>query len=242
MPQFFIQKEMSPGREIKIQGSDARHITKSLRLKEGDWLMLSDGCGKTFRAKIISATNSTVNAVIEHEVKRKTPASVVVLALALAKRDRFEWAIQKIVELVCRHIIPFCSERSEKLNDTARKLARWQKIAIEAAKQSGLPFMPDVEAPIGFADLCARFNKLGTCYLLYEGEKELGLGSAMSKLSDQNLIIIGPEGGFADKEISLAKNCGAITASLGQQILRVETAAIAAMAICQYELGNLEIK
>lgn len=243
MPQFFMQKEMKPGQKIEIIGSDAKHILKSLRLKTGDWIMLSDGCGKTFQAKIVQTSLRAVHAIIEREIMRNKGVAPPALALALANRERFEWAIQKTIELGCQRIIPFLSERSEKISAAiaARKLERWQKIAIEAAKQSGLPFLPVIEPPIEYNALCARIKNMQPCFIFYEGEKKQGLNSVLSnsKTNIIGLIIIGPEGGFTDNEISMAKKSGAFSVSLGQQILRVETAAIAAMAICQYELDNM---
>ncbi|MFA4874452.1 MAG: RsmE family RNA methyltransferase [bacterium] len=250
MPQFFVDEVMEPGREIEIRGGDAKHISQSLRLRDGDWLMLSDGSGRTFHARITLSSPRAVRALIEREAVRRKGVTPPVLALALASRDRFEWAIEKAIELGCRRIMPFVSMRSERIRikaDVARKLERWRKIAVEAAKQSGLPFLPQVDAPIDFKGLCANMGSLGPCLFLYEGEFKKGLRSALRDLNERRaldkagpVIVIGPEGGFADEEASLAKGAGAVAVSIGQQILRVETAAITAIAVCQFELGNMD--
>ncbi len=250
MPQFFVDTKMEAGLEVEIRGGDARHIARSLRLAAGDWLVLSDGAGRAFHAKIMRTSASAVHALIEREIVRRERSEPPLLALALASREHFEFAVQKAVELGCRHIMPFSSRRSEKMREGAQassRLARWKKIAEEAAKQSGLPFLPAIEEPIEFSSIFIAVRQGCPCFVLYEGEEELGLRSAIRSLANDSglkaaspMIVIGPEGGFADDEIDIAKESGAITVSLGRQILRVETAAIAALTICQYELGNMD--
>lgn len=250
MPQFFVEQELIPGRIIEIRGAEARHIVKSLRLTIGDWLILSDGAGKSFRSRIVETRPTAVSARIEAELPRRAHEIAPTLAIAVISRDRLEWAIEKSVELGCRRIIPFHSQRSEPCTSRMVKHDRWQRIALEAAKQSGLPFRPDIVPPITFPELCKELERFSPALLLYEGEREHALSSALDGFgtsSDdsqhprlQPLVIIGPEGGFASEEVELAHRHGAMTVSLGTQILRVETAAVTALAILQYELGNLQ--
>ncbi|MFH0800695.1 MAG: RsmE family RNA methyltransferase [Pseudomonadota bacterium] len=244
MPQFFIDRKFCTGGEIEIRGGDARHISQVLRLRAGDWILLSDGGGRSFRAIIRSVSSQSVRAEIEEEIRRPEAKSPPALALAIIKGDRFEWALEKAVELGTRRIIPFCSARTVPQYAAAagaRKAERWQKIAVAAAKQSGLPFRPQVDEPRSFADLLKLSKKFNRAVLLYEGEKRTSIADLGEKgcRSSEDIIIIGPEGGFTDDEVGLATAAGAIAVSLGAQILRVETAAIAAIAIWQYELGNM---
>jgi 16S rRNA (uracil1498-N3)-methyltransferase len=252
MPQFFVNKRMDPGQPIEIRGKDAHHISNVLRLKAGDWLVLSDGEGRSFRAKITHSRGKSIIADIESEIPHRKGPLPPALAIAMIKSDRLEWAIQKSVELGCRHIIPFNSSRTLRkslISEDSRLLTRLRRIAVEAAKQSGLPVMPAVDVPWEFDELCAHLSNFASSILLYEGEHKNDLSSILKgekaringSASQERLIIIGPEGGFTACEVDLALSRGAITASLGTQILRVETAALAAMAICQYELGNMDV-
>lgn len=247
MPQFFIDKKFTIDSEIEIRGGDARHISSVLRLGSGDWIVLSDGAGRSYRAKIVTSSPACVTALIGDKIQRREGLAPAVLALALIKLERFEWAIEKAVEIGCRRIIPFRSARTIPqfaLNANARRLARWQKVALSAAKQSGLPFVPEIDSPHDFSNLFNAPNQFRRMIFFYEGEDKTDIRALWrTKPADgPDLIIIGPEGGFTNDEVALAKKSGAITASLGSQILRVETAAIAALAIWQYEEGNMDMK
>lgn len=252
MPQFFVDIPFRVGADVEIRGAEARHITQVLRLGEGDWIVLSDGAGRSFRATIRSAAAGSVVARIEEEIARGPSPLPPALALATIKGDRFEWAVQKAVEIGCRHIIPFRSQRTIPRSAEGldrRRRDRWRRIALEAAKQSGLPFRPEVGAVEDFGQLTGRAKAFRSAILLYEGERQRSLRDIVGKdirrhpaaaEEPADLLIVGPEGGFADAEVARAVACGAETASLGRQILRVETAAIVALAIWQYELGNMD--
>jgi 16S rRNA (uracil1498-N3)-methyltransferase len=251
MPQFFVDKTLIAGSDVQIRGADAHHISQVLRLAANDWIMLSDGSGRSFRAIITRSSPREVLASVKEEITRHHGLPPPTLALAIIKGDRFEWALQKAVELGCRRIIPFQSARTvpQYANAaTSSKQKRWQKIAHEAAKQSGLPFIPQIDAPQKFATIFNSPKDHGNIVLLYEGERACDIkkfwreSAANSARKDApDLLVVGPEGGFGAHEVEIAKESGAITASLGTQILRVETAAITALAIWQYELGNLSL-
>ena len=242
MPQFFVDKSLEVGKEVEITGRDAHHINDVLRLGGGDWLVLSDGMGRSFRAKITSVVSRKVNAVIEAEIIRRQAADPPALAFAVIKHDRSEWIIQKAVELGLKDIVPFYCERTiPTFRSADKKIPRWLKIAHDAAKQSGLPFLPKISAPVEFRELLKRMPEYGSALLFWEGERETDLRTEIASLGPRVLLIVGPEGGFSNSEIETAKTAGAVTVSLGQQILRVETAAIVAVTLAQYELGNLSL-
>ncbi|MFA4974302.1 MAG: RsmE family RNA methyltransferase [bacterium] len=245
MPQFFVDTSLAASKHVEIRGADARHILQSLRLGQGDWMVLSDGKGRSFRAVIRQAKAMSVILDIIEEITRVDPNPPPALAIASIRAERMEWAIQKSVELGCRRILPFNSARTVRKAEHAgssRKIERLRKIALEAAKQSGLPFVPSVEKAIDFLLLCSRLTEFKPALLLYEGEAALSIRKALADadLSREGIIIIGPEGGFTDEEVDQARGKGALTASLGRQILKAETAAVAAVAIYQYESGNTE--
>ena len=250
MPQFFIKKELTEGRTVEIRGSDAHHIKDVLRLTPGDWLVLSDGRGNSFMCTLTDLKTRQVSARVDRRILRPEGTTPPTIAIAMIRSERLEWAVQKCVELGARHIIPFNSARTVRKSSAAdggRRIKRLRKIAEEAAKQSGLPLMPAIDPPKEFEEVCARLPEYDPAILLFEGERKDDLksvwGKRMSgrrgKLPKAPLVIIGPEGGFTPREVEMFKSNGAVTASLGLQILRVETAAVAVMTICQYELGNL---
>ncbi len=245
MPQFFVQQTLNLHKQVEIKGKEAHHIANVLRLKKGDWLILADGKGSSYKAELINIKSRSVQLRILAKVNHKFNNVCPALAFAIIKHDRTEYIIQKAVELGCHNLHPFFSERTiPKLttNLGPKKFERWQKIAMEAAKQSGLPFMPKVNPPLFFEKLCTSFSNYNKAMLFWEGETKNSLSDQLSAISNQKdeslLLIIGPEGGFAKPEVDIAIKHGALTVSLGSQILRVETAAIASLAIVQYELGN----
>lgn len=243
MPQFFINDELAVGATVSIRGTDAKHITTVLRLSAGDWLVIADGKGCSFRAEISASSAREVIARIAGVYALRTSENPPVLAQAIIKHDRNEWIIQKAVELGVREIIPFSSSRTiPRLSDgvTEAKLARWNRIAVEAAKQSGLPFVPRVADLCSFDELMNRAPSFDATLLFWEGERSRDLPSLKDRLQDEKtkLIVIGPEGGFTAEEVEKAQSAGVVTVSLGRQILRVETACLAAVTICQYETGG----
>lgn len=251
MPQFFIDRELTEESDVEIRGADAHHIADVLRLVEGDWLVLSDGRGNSFRATVLESRPRSVRARVGGRIPRREGHPAPALAIASIRGERLEWAVQKCVELGSSRIIPFDSKRTVRPATSprgGRKAQRLKKIALEAAKQSGLPLRPSVEEPMSFELLCDSLADFAPAILLYEGERTTDIRSVLARhraggegeRSSVPILIVGPEGGFTAEEVERATSCGAIAASLGSQILRVETAAVAAMAICQYELGNMD--
>lgn len=234
MPQFLVDRSNIKNSMAIVTGPDAKHITKVLRLKKGDWLFVTDGEGSRWRGEIIELAGSNVHIKLLEPIA-SNKASSITLAQALTKHDKFEWIIQKAVELGITKIIPFSSERTIKKYDQA-KLERWQKIAVEAAKQCGTSVKPMIGRNMEFSNLVSDFANHGSVVLFYEGEK-INTVSEMPPLRNNILIIIGPEGGFSADEIGEAKKAGASTVSLGPLILRVETAAIAGVTLIQNKLG-----
>lgn len=237
MPQFFIDSSSIKNGVATVTGDDARHITKVLRLAAGDWIVLSDGFGRSWRGTIILAGTKEVKIDVKELPPSGNNSTTIRLCQAIVKHDKFEWVIQKAVELGCNEIIPFTSDRTiPKFHDG--KIIRWQKIAHEAAKQCGTRFMPKVLAPVAFPKLISSVcDPKDKSVLFFEGEDKLPITEVDISGSPVVNIIIGPEGGFSKEEAELAKSSGVITSGLGPLILRVETAAIAALTVIQYKLG-----
>jgi len=243
MPLFFISPRNidEKNKAIVISGKEARHITKSLRHRENEEILLSDGIEKKYVAKIKNIENELIECSIIYTIedsKNDLPVKII-LAQAILKKNKMEWVIQKATELGISEIIPFTSSRTipliqEKRED--KKMERWQKIAIEASKQSERIRVPRIHTIIHYNELLKETEKHDFSLIFWEDEKHNTIKKVLNKKQKTNKIIyiIGPEGGFSLEEISLAKNRDISLVSLGKYVVRSETAAIFALSIFNY--------
>lgn len=244
MPRFFSDIDFSriqTGDTVSIDGENGRHIAKSLRMRDGDEITLCDGRGNDCICRITDIANETVYARIEKKEKScSEPGVFVTLYQCLPKADKLELIIQKVTELGCCEIVPvnseFCISKIDGKQD--KKLARWQKIALEAAKQSGRGIIPEIKLPISFSEAVKAAE--GLKIMLYEGGGEPLRNLISGEQNGRISFFVGPEGGFSKKEVETAKENGVKIATLGPRILRTETAPIAAMAVIMSETGNLD--
>ncbi len=237
MYNFFITKENRLGDKVIIVGTDYNHIKNVLRMKEGDEFLVSLESASHL-CSIESLTDSQVVAVITKENYQDTSLPIsITLFQGLPKSDKLELIIQKAVELGVNEVAPVQMERCVVKLDGKKqdgKVARWQAIAESAAKQSKRTSVPTIYAPLTYKQMLEKVKTYDHFIVPYESEN--GMTStidALSKIkSGQNIgVLIGPEGGFSDKEIALVKECGANAISLGKRILRTETASITALSM-----------
>ena len=231
---------------IEITGDDARHIALSLRMKTGEELCLCDGKGKEALGKISAVCPESVTLdIFEHRDSVAEPKTEVVLYQALPKFDKLEYIIQKSVELGVSEIVPVLTSRCISRPDEktmAKKLDRLQKIADEAAKQSGRGKLPKVSEMLTFKNAVKELCKAEMPILLYE-HADYPLRGCMEKYSGGKIaIFVGAEGGFSEEEAEFAVKSGAFSASLGPRILRCETAPVAAISAIMYAAGEMEIQ
>lgn len=243
MAQFFIHPQDISNGTAKLSGGEAKHLVRVLRHRIGDHIWFSDGVSKQYEGKIISITSHEVQFAILQTRELQKQKNPPTMAMAILKGDRWDWAIQKVVELGCPHILPFFSTRTIPQFDeeaVEKKRIRWERIALEAAKQSGLPQEPKVDLPKTWEELLQSFSQYQNIVMPWEGEKKYTLQSALeTNRSQKTLIVIGPEGGFTDEEAMMAKEKGGILVSLGSQILRSETASIVTLALYQFTQNNI---
>ena len=239
MPRFFFSETV--GDTFTITGGDARHIALSLRMRVGDALTVCNGRGTDHFCRITALSPDSVTLAVESTAASESEPSVAVtLYQGLPKGDKLERIVQKAVELGVSRIVPVVTARSiakESARD-AKKTARLQKIANEAAGQSGRGILPQVETPISFAAAAARMATEKTV-VLYEG----GGAPLRETLKDAPRalsLFVGPEGGIAPDEVETLLQNGAQAATLGPRILRCETAPIAALAAVMVLTGNME--
>lgn len=239
MPHFFIDTLPQEGEIVEIRGAHAKHIARVLRLQVHDHLTLTSGSGSVADAEIVAMSLSCVSARIIARAHKKRALIAPILAQALLKHDKMEWVIQKSVELGISRIIPFSSDRTipSALQDHKRH-TRWNAIATAAAEQSGLAFRPEVTLPLSFQNLLEQHIS-GTSFLFWEEKKGQSIHAITPSQKEVPLLIIGPEGGFTSDEVGQAEKRGVSIISLGDQILRAETAAIVAVSLAQFLLGNL---
>lgn len=240
MPRFFLPVSESDS-TIHVTGDNARHISRSLRMKIGEELTVT--CqGVDYTCAISQITEDTVILeILSAERCQSEPSVNLTLYQAVPKSDKLEFIIQKAVELGASKIVPVMTRRcisrpSEK--DFSRKLARLEKISLEASKQSGRGIIPKVSPIISFEEAVRKMKDDDCAVMLYENGgvrfEETGIQSA-KKIS----VLVGSEGGFDEQEAEFAKSEGIIPVWLGKRILRCETAPITAISIAMFLTKNL---
>lgn len=238
MPRFFI--DYIPDDEAVVTGEDGRHIARSLRMKPGEEITLCDCLGNDYLGEVAEIIGDDVRVKIL-EIRRSfaEPTVRVTLCQGLTKGDKMDNIVQKAVELGVWRIVPVLTERCVSRPDdksAGKKVQRWQKIALEAAKQSGRGIVPQVAETITFRR--AVEEAPGKRILFYEGGGERI--TALAGPQDQEItIFIGPEGGFAEHEVELIKSFGGRAGTLGPRILRTETAPLAALTAVMLVTDNL---
>ena len=235
MRRFFINDKAIRGKRVIIDGEEAHHIRDVIRLKPGDRFLGLDGSGKTYTLRIRKVA-SAIEAEIEKVSSKGSNMPRILLACALPKKEKMGYIIEKATELGVSEIVPMVTERTVvKINDKNRagKQSRWEKIALEASKQCGRAILPRIYEIMNFRDAVKLTDDSGykkkILPCLCEGRK--GLNEALAGKIKDAAIFIGPEGDFSGKEIDFAKDSGFESVSLGELILKVDTACIFALSV-----------
>ncbi len=238
-PRFFISPEQVIDQHITITGEDVRHIVTVLRMKTGEELMLCDGKGNEYLVRIARVNKSEVTADLMSLSKREIRHPFITLGQGLPKSDKMDWIVQKATELGVAEIVPIVTGRTiMKIRDEEKRVSRWQKICREAAMQSNRPNIPQVGHIVPFSGYLLTLSPEPRTLLLLPWEEGTvpikGILRANPGITNI-IVLIGPEGGFSAQEAEKAKEKGFHPVSLGQNILRTETAAIAALSMILYE-------
>lgn len=246
MNRFYFEPDNMHEDIIRIEGSDVNHIKNVLRMNPGEHIVCCDGCSYDYLCVIEEIASGYVTVRIEEKMRsRGELCQKLYLFQALPKADKMEFIIQKAVELGVYEIVPVVTKRcvvklSDK-NKIEKKLSRWRLIAESAAAQCGRGIIPDIKAPVTY-EKAIEYAK-GLEYVLFPYENAKGMehsGKCMNEAAASGSvgIFIGPEGGYADEEVDLAKAEGYNIISLGDRILRTETAGMAVLSILMF-LMNL---
>ena len=248
MRRFFVEEIIVNERTCSITGPEAKHISKVLRMGTGDRLILSDRKGARFLALILSVGPREVLVTLEKSIPKPSPSPIeITLCQAMIKSRQMDYVIQKTSELGVDRIFPFSSKRTVvrlSKDRLTNKIRHWHEIAQNSTKQSDRDTPAEIGSMVTFEKLmerCKGENALKV--ILWEEEKAKDLKSLLSGSSPLSKFVgvVGPEGGFIQQEVEVARDAGFISVSLGSRILRSETAAITMVAIAQYECGDLSL-
>lgn len=242
MHRFFIPPEWLVEDGVTIRGGQAHQIAHVLRLKPGDRFVVLDSTGFEYEAVLLDITRDRVRGRVEGRRRCETePALSVSLYQALLKGDRLETVLQKCTELGVSEFILFESARCVARSPRPLRLERWRAIVTEAAEQSRRGKVPALQGVIRFDEACGRIT--GAAIMPWEGEGCRGIKEALQMIrpsvGGKIAVFIGPEGGFAEAEVELARSKGIQPVSLGKRILRAETASMAVVSAVLYEFGEM---
>jgi len=243
MSRFYVRPEDVAGDKINIEKEESHHIIDVMRLKEGDPITVFDGTGREYDGKIGTVANKrvTIGILSSRTVSKKIKTSIA-LAQAMPKKDKMDLIVQKATELGVSKIIPIESSRTivrVKGDKRQSKVDRWQKIAVEASKQSGRTELPGIGSITAFADILASIGEYDIAIMPCLSKRSVTLRQALKRANSPKsaLVIIGPEGGFSDEEIGKAVKSGSVPVTLGPLVLKSDTAAIAALSILNHEFS-----
>lgn len=248
MPKFFVNQDDLNLEEntITIHGQDVNHIANVLRLKIDDKIEIGvkKDIPESFFTNIKEIKQDKVicDIIQKNDISKESNISLTIFQ-GIPKSDKMEFIIQKCTELGASDFVPLelkrCIAKIEG-KDAVKKIDRWQKIAEAATKQSGRDIIPVVKEKTNLKNLCNSINEYDLVIVAYEQEKEYTLKEILTidKKISKIAIVIGPEGGFEIEEIEMLKTAGASIVSLGNRILRTETAPIVLTSIIMYELGG----
>ena len=246
MSRFFVKPSDIDGKYIYMTDKqDLHHMKKVLRMSAGDEMDISDGSAWEYHVVIEELSDKeAVLLILDKQKFAREPELLVTLFQGIPKAGKMEGIIQKCVELGVNSIVPVFMERTVVVDkgNFGKKLDRWQKISDEAVKQCKRGIIPDIQEACRFNQALNLMRDYDLILFPYENEDNRTIKDCLREIADSGekpktvAIIIGPEGGFADKEVAALDEAGAERVSLGKTILRTETAGPAALAMTMYEL------
>lgn len=246
MHKFFVPRENFTQQSAKIVGDDVKHIYKVLRLNKGERVSINNCEGEEYLGEIteINKSEVQVNLIEKLKIDNESPVEIH-LYQGLPKSGKMDLIVQKATELGVKTITPVIMQRVISKNELGeyKKVDRWNRIALEACKQSKRSIIPKINTPYDFKKMLSEVKHTDIVFVPYENEENFGIKKALSEVTKEKIkkvaIIIGPEGGFETDEIEELKSQGANIVTLGPRILRTETAGFVCASIIAYELGDL---
>jgi 16S rRNA (uracil1498-N3)-methyltransferase len=243
MPTFFVASEAIVPPTVRITGPLLQHLRGSLRLQPGELLTVTDERGTRYRAEIAEISSRTlIGRILDTTSAPPKTSPSIVLAQSLLKGEKMDWVIQKATELGVDRIAPVLTTHSvvrPRADRIEHQLARWQRIALEAAQQSERWSVPVIDEPATISQVLSTSKTAALKILLAERSDGASLSSVPLHNNGDVWLLIGPEGGWEEEEFRQMLEQGVVGVTLGPRILRAETAAIAAISVLQSRLGEL---
>jgi len=248
MHRFYLPPEHCAGAALRLQGREAHHALRVLRVKYGEMVAVLDGIGNEFLCTVDNCSRDAVTLSVSLKNFMASPACRVTLLVAVPKGKIIEDIIQKSVELGASRIVPLLAERVATHLDAeaaADKRDKWQQVAIEAIKQCGAVWLPKIEMPVTIEQFLARRERfelslVGSLQTERRHPRECFREFQIKhgRRPQSAAVWIGPEGDFTPDELQAIEAGGAQPISLGRLVLRVETAAVYCLSILNYELNS----
>jgi 16S rRNA (uracil1498-N3)-methyltransferase len=230
------------GAQITLPPQASEHVARVLRFVVGDTLTLFDGTGGEYDATIEAIGKAGVRALVgTHRTQERESAVKIVLLQSLLRGEKMDWVVQKATELGATEIVPVAAERSVvrlDMDQATKRREHWLAVAASACEQSGRNRLPRIAAPMPLHAAVGASAAEGLKFLFDTGATTT-LASQLASTNNSVAMLIGPEGGWTDTELVLAKRSGFACVRFGPRVLRTETAAIAALAVLQHRLGDL---
>ena len=231
---------------VTLAADEARHLREVLRLKVGDDVYVFNGAGKEFHCRVEASRRDTAELSVVTEIDPARPESPLqlTLAVALLKGEKFDLVVQKATELGVSEIVPVVTKladiRLRDESDATKRVARWQRIALEAAKQSGRAVVPRIATPISFATLVGEAESGRLLFSERAGQSLKDASELFTSKASALIALVGSEGGWTDEELTNARDAGWKIVTLGGRTLRAETAAITVAVLLQHLAGDLD--
>lgn len=245
MHRFFVSREALDAERVALPADVAHQLRNVLRMSPGDRIIVLDNSGWEYEVELAELSPQTAwGTVLSRTLSHTEPRTKITLYQSFLKGQRFEFVLQKGTELGIVAFVPVISARCvvSSLDSASRKTARWERIIREAAEQSRRGRLPDLAPALFFRDACLRATRSGQLALIpWEDETTTSLREALDRMQRPFSVslFVGPEGGFDESEIAVARQAGVIPVHLGPRILRAETAGLVAASAILFAYGDL---
>ena len=243
MRRFFFDPQSRKGDSIFLPEEESRHVAKVLRLQAGSELELLDGQGSVYRAVVVATGRQVEARIVGVVAEDRGTGKIVWVGQGILKGEKMDTVVQKCTELGVTRFSPLQTARCQGKADAAqnrKRHDRWQRVGLAACKQCLRPQLMRIDTPAELTALLREGESAAQRLLFWEEEKLVHLQDIPALPEAQSVaLLLGPEGGFSLDEIDLARQCGWSTVSLGERILRAETATLTAVSLIQFLIGNL---
>ena len=243
MTRFHVRPESVTGDRVTFDAEETHHLARVLRLRAGALVHTVDGHGQELAVRLTRIGPRAAEGEIVSRGERRVESPLdLTLVQGIPKGDKLESIIRMATELGVARVVPLIAERSVPRTEAGRmfaRLLRWQRVAKEAAKQSGRAMIPEVTPPLALAAWVAEPRRPGLTLCLWEGARTPVATVLPDGPVERATLVVGPEGGLAEKEVMSLRSAGALVGGLGPRILRADTAGPVGLALLQFRYGDL---